>query len=83
MNPRKTANRIRNYAIGSLIVTPVLLSPAIALLMFIATEMLTDLLMAVGASTVCAIAAGAIGLVLLRKLWRYVPSRTLKVIMQG
>jgi len=83
MNPRKPANAIRNYAIGSVILTLVLLSPAIALLMFIATEMLTDLSIAAGASTVSAIAAGAIGMVLLRKLWRRAPSRTLKVVMEG
>jgi len=83
MNPRNPANPIRNYAIGSVIITLVLLSPAIALLMFIATEMLTDVLVAAGASTACAIAAGAIGLVLLRKLWRRAPARTLKVVMEG
>jgi hypothetical protein len=48
----------------------ILLSAVVAFLIVIAAEMLIDLLMVGGASVVCAVAAGGIGLVLSRKYWR-------------
>jgi hypothetical protein len=83
MNPRKPATSIRDYAICSVITTLVLLSPAIAFLMFITIEMLADLSIATGARGICAVAVGAIGLVLFRNLWRRRPSGALKEIMEG
>ena len=47
-----------------------LLGPVAALLMVAAAEMLIDLLIVGGTSAVCAVAAGSIGLMLFRKLWR-------------
>ena len=70
MNLSKPVNPIRNYAFGSAIAALILLSPVIAFLIAIAAEMLIDLLMVGGTSAVCAAAAGVIGLVLFRKLWR-------------
>ena len=70
MSPRKPANPVRNYAIGSAIAALILLGPVVAFLMVIAAEMLIDLLMVGGTSVVCAVAAGAIALVLSRKFWR-------------
>ena len=69
MNLSKPVNPIRNYAVGSVITALILFSPAVAFLMVIAAEMLTDLLMVGGTSAVCAV-AGSIGLVLSRKFWR-------------
>ena len=70
MNLSKPVNPIRYYAFGSVIMAFILLSPVIVFLMVIAAEMLIDLLMVGGTSTVCTVAAGGIGLVLSRKLWR-------------
>lgn len=70
MNLSKPINPIRNYALGSTITALILLTPALAFLMVIATEMLIDLLMVGGTSVICAVAAGGIGLVLYRKFWR-------------
>ena len=70
MNLSKPANPIRNYAFGSVIATLILLSPVFAFLVIIAAEMLIDLLIVGGTSAVCAVAAGGIGLVLSRRLWR-------------
>ena len=70
MNLSKPVNPIRNYAFGSVIAALILLSPVIAFLMAIAAEMLIDLLVVGGTSTVCAAAAGVIGLLLSRKFWR-------------
>jgi hypothetical protein len=70
MNLSKPINPIRNYALGSTITALILLSPVLAFLMVIATEMLIDLLMVGGTSVICAVAAGGIGLVLYRKFWR-------------
>jgi hypothetical protein len=66
----KPANPIRNYAVGSVMTALILLGPVVAFLVVITAEMLTDLLMVGGASAVCAVAAGSIGLVLSRKFWR-------------
>ena len=70
MNLSKPINPIRNYALGSTITALILLSPVLAFLMVIATEMLIDLLMVGGTSVICAVAAGGIGLVLYREFWR-------------
>ena len=70
MNLSTPINPIRNYALGSTITALILLSPVLAFLMVIATEMLIDLLMVGGTSVICAVAAGGIGLVLYRKFWR-------------
>ena len=70
MNLSEPINPIRNYALGSTITALILLSPVLAFLMVIATEMLIDLLMVGGTSVICAVAAGGIGLVLYRKFWR-------------
>jgi hypothetical protein len=68
MNISKQVSPIQSYAAGSLITALALLGPVVALLMFIATEVLIDLLLEAGVSGVCMIAAGAIGLVLSRNL---------------
>jgi hypothetical protein len=73
MNLSKQGNPVRRYAVGSLITALALLSPVIALLMLIATEVLIDFLLGAGASTVWAAAAGALGLVLFRKFWPRTP----------
>jgi hypothetical protein len=70
MKPRKTVNPVRKYAVGSVVTALLLLSPIVALLMVSAAEMLIDVLIAGGASAVCAVAAGSFGLVLVRKFWR-------------
>jgi predicted lysophospholipase L1 biosynthesis ABC-type transport system permease subunit len=70
MNLSKPVNPIRNYPLGSVITALILLSPVVAFLMVIAAEMLIDLLMVGGTSAACVVAAGSIGLVLSRKLWR-------------
>ena len=70
MSLSKPANPIRNYAVGSVMTALILLGPVVAFLVVITAEMLTDLLMVGGASAVCAVAAGGIGLVLCRKFWR-------------
>jgi hypothetical protein len=70
MNLSKPVNPIRNYAFGSVITALILLSPVFAFLVVIAAEILIDLLIVGGTSTVCAVAAGGIGLVLSRRLWR-------------
>jgi hypothetical protein len=70
MNLGKPVNPIRNYAFGSVIAALILLSPVVAFLVVIAAEMLIDLLIVGETSAVCAVAAGGIGLVLSRQLWR-------------
>jgi len=60
-------NGVRNWAVGSVIAALVLLSPTVAFLMVIAAELLIDLRMEVGITAACALATGAIGLVLYRK----------------
>jgi hypothetical protein len=73
MNLSKQVNPVRRYAVGSVITALALLSPVVALLMLIATEVLIDFLLGAGASAVWAAAAGALGLVLFRKFWRRAP----------
>ena len=70
MSPTKPANPVLNYAVGSAIAALILLGPVAALLMVIAAEMLTDLLIAGGTTAVCAVAAGSIGLILSHKFWQ-------------
>jgi len=74
----KQVSPIRSYAAGSLITALALLGPAVALLIFIATEVLIDLLLEAGVSGVCIIAAGAIGLVLSRNLPNVVEQRSIR-----
>jgi predicted DNA repair protein MutK len=70
MNLSRPVNPIRNYAVGSVITALILLGPVVTFLMVIAAQILIDLLMVGGISAGCAVAAGSIGLVLSRKLWR-------------
>ena len=70
MNLGKPVNPIRNYAFGSVITALILLSPVLAFLVIMTAEMLIDLLIVGGTSSVCAVAAGGIGLLLSRKFWR-------------
>jgi hypothetical protein len=58
---------VRNWAAASAIAGLVLLSPIVAFLMFIATEMAIDLVMDAGATAIWPALAGAIGWVLFRK----------------
>jgi hypothetical protein len=55
------------WAAWSVISAVLLLSPALAFLIVVAVEILIDLLMEVGATADCTIAAGAIGWALFRK----------------
>ena len=59
---------IRGYAIGSAVIALALLSPVVAFLSVIAAEALIDLLLVAGASAIFVVAAGAIALVLSRRL---------------
>jgi hypothetical protein len=76
VNFSKQVSPIWGYSAGSLITALALLGPAVALLMFIATEVLIDLLLETGVSGVCMIAAGAIGLVLSRNSPDFVERRS-------
>ena len=76
MNFSKQVSPIWGYAAGSLITALTLLGPAVVLLMFIATEVLIDLLLQTGVSAVCMIAAGAIGSVLPRNSPDFVERRS-------
>ena len=76
MNFSKQLSPIWGYAAGSFITALTLLGPAVVLLMFIATEVLIDLLLQTGVSAVCMIAAGAIGLVLPRNSPDFVERRS-------
>jgi hypothetical protein len=60
---------VRNWPAGSAIAALILLSPALAFLMVIVAELVTDFAMEVGAAAVWSVAAGALGWVLLRKHW--------------
>jgi hypothetical protein len=60
-------SNVRNWAVVSAIAALVLLSPVVAFLIVITAEMLIDVVTEVGATSVCAAAAGAIGWVLFRK----------------
>jgi hypothetical protein len=59
---------VRHWVLGSVIAALILLSPALAFLMVITAEMVIDVAMVVGAIEICAIAAGAIGWVLFRRM---------------
>jgi nitrate reductase gamma subunit len=61
---------VRNWAAGSAIAALVLLSPVVAFLTVIAAEIAVDGLMEAGATGVCAIAIGAVGCVLFRRILR-------------
>jgi hypothetical protein len=61
-------NNVRNWAASAAIASLLLLSPFVAFLIVIAAEMQIDLLMEAGTAADCAVAAGAIGSVLFRKL---------------
>jgi hypothetical protein len=76
VNFSKQVSPIWGYAAGSVITALALLGPAVALLMFIATEVLIDLLLQAVVSGVCMIAAGAIGLVLSRNSPDFVERRS-------
>ena len=54
MNLSKPVNPTRNYAVGSVITSLILLSPVVAFLMVIAAEMLIDLLIVGGERAQCA-----------------------------
>jgi hypothetical protein len=58
---------VRNWAVGSATAGLVLLSPIVAFLVFIATEMAIDLVMDAGATVIWPAVAGAMAWVLLRK----------------
>jgi uncharacterized membrane protein len=58
---------VRNWTEGSAIAALVLLSPIVAFLMVMAAEMAIDFLMEARATAICAVVAGVIGWVLLRK----------------
>jgi len=59
---------VRNWAVGSAFAALILLSPILALLVVISAQVLVDLLMEVGATALLAIAVGAIGWFLFRKM---------------
>jgi hypothetical protein len=58
---------VRNWAVGSAIVGPILLGPFVAFLVVIAAEILIDVLIEAGVPVVlCLVTAGVLGWVLLR-----------------
>jgi hypothetical protein len=61
---------LRTWVAWSIIAAVLLASPVLAFLMIIASEMLIDLLMEVGTTSVCAIAIGGVGWVLFRRFWQ-------------
>jgi hypothetical protein len=60
-------SNLRDWASGVLVAALILLGPIIAFVVIVAAEMLTDLLMKVGATVIWPAAAGALAWVLLRK----------------
>jgi hypothetical protein len=62
-----TMSNVRNWASGLVIAALILFGPIIAFVMVITVEMLTDLVMEVGATAIWPVAAAAMGWVLLRK----------------
>jgi hypothetical protein len=60
-------SNVRNWASGFAVVALILLAPMIAFVVVVAAEMLTDLVAKLGGPAVWPVAAGAVGLVLLRK----------------
>lgn len=61
---------VRYWTVASVIAGLTLLSPVVAFLMIIATEVLIDALMEAGTTVVSAIAIGAVGWVLFRRFWQ-------------
>ena len=59
---------VRNWAVGSVIVVLILLSPVVAFLMVMAAEVVIDGLMEAGMTGVSAFVIGAIGCVLFRRI---------------
>jgi hypothetical protein len=59
---------LRTWVVWSVVAAVLLVSPVLAFLLIIAAEMLIDLLMEAKATTVSAIAVGAIGWVLFRRI---------------
>jgi hypothetical protein len=60
-------SNIRNWASSFIVAALILLAPIIGFAVVVAAEMLTDLLAKVGGTAVWPVAAGAVGVVLLRK----------------
>lgn len=69
-------SNVRNWASGLLLAVLILLAPIIGFAVVVAAEMVTDLVTKIGAPAVWPVAAGAAGLVLLRKYgWQPRPSQ--------
>jgi hypothetical protein len=64
----RLSGRVQPWAVASVIVGLTLLSPIFAFLMVISAEILIDLLIEAGTTAVCAVAVGAVGWVLFRKI---------------
>jgi len=62
-------NSVRNWAASAAMAALLVLGPVIAFLIVIAAEIQVDLLMEAGTAADCAVAAGAIGWFLFRKMW--------------
>jgi hypothetical protein len=60
-------SNIRNWASSFIVAALILLAPIIGFAVVVAAEMLTDLLAKVGGTAVWPVAAGAVGVILLRK----------------
>jgi hypothetical protein len=60
-------SNIRNWASSFIVAALILLAPIIGFAVVVAAEILTDLLAKVGGTAVWPVAAGAVGVVLLRK----------------
>ena len=61
---------LRTWVAWSVVAALLLVSPVLAFLMIIVTEMLIDLLLEAGTTAVCAIAIGGVGWVLFRRFWQ-------------
>ena len=61
---------LRTWVGWSVVAAVLLVSPVLAFLLIIATEMLMDLLMEAGTTAVSAIAIGGVGWVLFRRFWQ-------------
>ena len=59
---------LRTWVVWSVVAAVLLVSPVLAFLMIISAEMLIDLLMEAGTTAVCAVAIGATGWVLFRRI---------------
>jgi hypothetical protein len=62
-------SNVRNWAVVSAVSALILLSPIMAFLIVISAEMLIDVVMEARVTAICAVAAGAMGWLLLRKHW--------------